>query len=102
MSNKLLTIDDFNAIEAGSVFMHGITHNNTEELYMTNNDINRELFYVAKKGYGNDFAVYVLWNDKTISTADVCCYGDKVRDKEAIKKLINCDDEVIKRYRRQK
>jgi len=95
----MLTIIDFDKIPYGTVFAQGTERNAPGEIYMTDYFHNRMLKWVAKKGWGNDFAVYVSWDDK--STYQECAEcGDKVMDIDTVKRLIKCDDEVIKRYRK--
>lgn len=95
----ILTMAEFEELPDGEVFAKGKEKNMPDGIYMTDYFHGRVLKWVAKKGWGNDFAIYVSWDDK--STWQECAEcGDKVNDKDTVKRLINCDDEVLSRYRR--
>lgn len=94
---QTLTIDQFNSFLPGRVFATGTLPNSPEGLFMTNSDQNRELRWVAKKGYGNDWAVYCYWSNEEIEW--IANHGDKVCSEDNIKKCVPCEDEVFKRYR---
>lgn len=59
----------------------------------------KPLKIIVVKGYINDWAIYVESIDKDMNYDEVKNEGNKIYSKEAIKLLIDCDDEVLKRYR---
>ena len=97
--DTILTLELFNNLPDGKSFARGIAENSTNGIFMNCRDAGRMLKWIAKKGYGNDFAIYCLWDDLH-SYEDVLSFGEKIFDKEVIKRLINCDDAVLQRYRR--
>lgn len=95
----LITEEIFLKLQHGEVFASGIEQNSIDGIFMVRSNAGRLLRWIAKKGYNQDFAIYVGWEDQT--TADsVMRHGDKVTNTEIIKRLLNCDDEVLKRMRR--
>lgn len=90
-----MTIEVFNKIVSGTVFATGVLPNSPEGLYMTNSG--GELRWIAKKGYGDDWAIYCHWsyNDEEWIKE----HGDKVISETHIKRCVPCDDEVFKKYR---
>lgn len=62
---------------------------------MTNSG--EELKWIAKKGFGNDWAIYIHWAHKSEEWIER--HGDKVRSEDNIKKLTPCDKAVFEKYR---
>ncbi len=93
----MLTLENFNKINNGSVFANGVLKNSPDELYMTNFNLGKKVKWLAKKGYGNDWAVYCHWDEYSLEYVEK--NGDKVTSKENILKCIQCDEEVLKLYR---
>ena len=93
---KTLTKEQFDLIPRGEVFATGILPNSPSGLFMTNNFYGN-LRWVAKKGYGYDWAIYCHWeeHDKEWVTA----HGDKVTGEEHIKRCVPCEEEVFSLYR---
>lgn len=98
MSNDILTIDKLKAIPPGTIFSEGITSNDPEGIYMTDSNVGRKLYWVAKRGEIHDWTIYIHWADK--GRQFVIDAGDKVTGEANIKKLVPCDDEAYKIYRR--
>lgn len=92
---KELTEEEFKKIPRGEIFATGVLPNSPEGLFMT--DGGGELRWIAKKGYGYDWAIYCHWADWTESR--IASNGDKVTMKENIKKCVPCTDEVFNLYR---
>lgn len=99
-----LSLEDFNRIPDGEVFAKG-------ELPDDHNGINmvgtgRMLRWLAKKGYGNDWAIYCYWAKLTITPypptdwSYIAKNGDKVKDIDNIKRCITVSDVVIQLYRK--
>jgi len=91
----MLTIEKFNEMPDGEIFGKGIVTDNPEGVNMTNSG--DKLKWVAKKGGGDDWAIYIHQADS--STDYIKRYGDKVKGESNILKLIPCDKEVLKKYR---
>ena len=90
----MLTIEEFRAIPDGEVFKTGITTDNSEGINMTNSG--RQLRWVAKKGHGDDWAIYIHWGFN--SEEYIKQSGDKVSDNDNIVKLVPCSEEVLNKY----
>lgn len=92
----MITIDDFEWIPNGEIFDRGTTTDNDEGVNMTNSG--NKLTWIAKKGGGNDWAIYVHFagHDEEF----VKEHGQKISDKDNIRKLISCDDEMMTKYRK--
>lgn len=91
----MLTIEKFNEVPNGAIIAMGISPNSEDGTFMTNSG--GELRWVAKKGYGNDWAVYCYWSHASIEY--VMQHGDKVTSESNIKKCVPCTDEVFNLYR---
>jgi len=92
---EVLTKEQFDLLPAGKVFASGVLPNSPEGLFMT--DSGGELRWVAKKGHGDDWAIYCHWSSYTVEY--ITKYGDKVVTRKNILKCIDCDQEVFKAYR---
>jgi hypothetical protein len=92
---ELLTEEKFKAIPRGSIFATGVLPNSPDGLFMTNSG--GELRWIAKKGYGQDWAIYCHWVDW--SELEIASNGDKVTNEHHIKRCVPCDDVVLKLYR---
>ena len=65
---------------------------------MTNTNIGKKLLWVARRGGGpSDWAIYTHWQEMGIDY--VLSNGDKVRDRENVKKLVPCTKEALDEYR---
>jgi len=91
----MITKELFDQLPHGEVFSTGVLPNSEEGLFMTRDG--GFLRWVAKKGYGNDWAIYCHWSDKTPEW--VAENGDKVYNKSHITKCVPCDENVLKLYR---
>lgn len=92
-----LTLKMLDEITPSSVFAKGITTNSPDGIYMTNNDLGKNLLWVAKRGRINDWAIYIHWAER--GEDYVIDHGDKVTSPSNIKKLVPCTDEAFNRYR---
>ena len=92
-----LTIEHLNNMEASLPFSSGIIENSPEGVYMTNNRVGDKLLWIAKRGRINDWAIYIHWEES--GEAYVLNHGDKIRQREDIRKLVPCTDEAFKNYR---
>lgn len=91
----MLTIEKFNEMPYEEIFGKGLTTDDSEGINMTNSG--NKLKWIAKKGGGDDWAIYIHLADS--STDYIKKYGDKVKSENNILKLIPCDKEVLKKYR---
>ena len=55
------------------------------------------LRFVAVKGYGDDWAIYV--GKRNNSNEEVASTGDKITSERAVKLLVPCTDEAFLKYR---
>jgi len=92
----MVTTDDFNKIPYGEIFDRGIATDNAEGINMTGSG--NKLKWIAKKGGGNDWAIYLHFaghNEDFIRE-----HGQKITDKDIVRKLIVCDDQMMEKYRK--
>jgi len=97
-----LTKKEFDKIERGQIFASGVLPNSPTGLFMTdtggNFDLRKtHLRWIAKKGYGYDWAIFCHWDGFT--ELEVASIGDKVTSKQNIQKCVPCDDDVLNLYR---
>lgn len=75
----------------------GITTNDPDGIFMADIDLHRELLWIAQRGYGNDWTIYVHW--ATNGLEFVKHNGDKVKSHHNIIKLVPCTPDVLALYR---
>ena len=92
---KKMTLEDFNKIPAGDVISTGVQPNSPEGIFMTRDE--GELRWVAKKGYGDDWAIYCHWSTHSVDW--ILQHGDKIVNKNHIQLCMPCEDEVFNKYR---
>ncbi len=95
MKDEKLTLEQFNNIPYRHVMGSGVITNSPEGIYMTTSG--GSLKWIAKKGGGNDWAIYIHWHTSTDDF--ILTQGDKVVREEDIKKCVPCTDEVFNLYR---
>jgi len=93
----MLTIDIFDKIPAGKIFLTGELSNEPGGLYMTDSNIGGKLTWIAKKGYNYDWCIYCHWS--MWSVEHIARHGEKVVGEVHIQRCVPCDNEVFKRYR---
>jgi len=93
----MMTIERFNKIQDGAIFLTGELLNEPGGLYMTDFNKGKSLTWVAKKGYGDDWCIYCYWG--YWSYEDIAKSGDKVIQEDHIRMCVPCDDKVFSRYR---
>lgn len=89
-----LTAEIIDELKPG-IFATGTISDNPEGVNMTNSG--RLLRWVAVRGYGPDWAVYVHWAEN--DTDYVAQSGDKVCTDDNVHKLIYMDESAFERYR---
>ena len=93
----MLTKKQLELLPPGTVFRVGVSINKPDDLYMTNDNIGKELLWVAKRGQIHDWAIYVHWKER--GEEFVTQMGNKLQNKELIQKLVPCDEEALALYR---
>lgn len=96
MDNKL-TAKMLDELKPG-IFVEGFTIDDPDHIYLagTGNLIK----WVAVRGTIADWAIYTENPfDAFITFAQVRDWGHKLHNREYIKKLVDCDDEALERYR---
>jgi hypothetical protein len=91
----MLTIQQLKDMEPDTIFATGTAKDEPGSLNMARTG--QELHWVAIRGGIHDWAIYVApadWEDEHIASS-----GDKVHDRENIKKLVECDEEALGMYR---
>jgi hypothetical protein len=93
---NMITLEYFETIPAGQVFDSGIMADSAEGLHMQGTG--RLLRWLAKKGYGNDWAIYCFWEFASLEYIET--HGQKVTTEVNIRRVLPCTDEVFKLYRK--
>lgn len=93
----VLTITKFRTIPAGSIIASGEIENSPQGIYMTDSRLGDKMIWVAKKGYANDWCIYIHWAENGIDYA--LSNGDKVNNDSNIRKLVPCENDVFNSYR---
>ena len=91
----MMTIEEFDKLPLDEIFATGVLPNSEEGLFMTRGGGN--LRWVAKKGWGHDWAIYCHWENKSVEWIKES--GDKVTSPVNIQKCVPCDAEVFNLYR---
>lgn len=92
----MLDIETLNIIPENTIFGTGIVLDNPKGININNS--NKELRWVAIKGYGyNDWCIYAHLSENNMT--EVKRNGNKVYFESNIRKLVPCTDEVFKKYR---
>ncbi|KKM16266.1 hypothetical protein LCGC14_1687620 [marine sediment metagenome] len=91
----MLTFDIFKLYPDGEIFDEGVLPNSPDGLFMT--ESSGRLKWIAKKGCGNDWAIYCHRPDK--SSDWIAQHGDKVRYEDNIRRCVSCEDSVFNLYR---
>ena len=89
-----LTPEDIKNMKPG-IFAEGIALDNQYGINMFRTG--KQLRWVAVRGGAPDWKIYCHYIEK--SKEEVTSNGDKVCDKETIRKLVPCTDEAFKMYR---
>lgn len=88
---KQLTKEILDKMEPETIIGYGVS----TTLNLISDD--RPLKWVAVRGYAPDWAIYAHEAHQT--TEFVMQSGDKIHNRETIKRLIPCDEEALKSYR---
>lgn len=94
---RMLTLQQLKDMKEG-IFAQGETVDSPEGANMANTG--KTIKWVAVRGHINDWAIYT--DNPYMPRSDfegVARMGDKIHDRETVKKLVPCDDEALKMYR---
>lgn len=94
----MLTLQKLQSIQPDTAFASGTCTNSPEDIYMTSSNIGKQMSFVAVKGYNNDWAIYIGWAH--LSLDHIRSNGDKLQNRDYIKKLVPCDEDALRAYRR--
>lgn len=93
-----MTIEEFNKIPLGEIFLRGEIENSYEGIKMFDYYQNCLLTWIAKKSDGDEsWAIYCYW--RGVSEYFIKVNGHKIKDKDQIIKLVSCDQEMLSKYR---
>lgn len=100
----MMNLKEFEQLPPNAIIARGETTNSPDGIYMVDSNKGRELKWIAKKGTGDDWAIYTYWkfhDGIKIETTDIFIlqHGEKVRDRKNISRLVPCEKEVLHRYR---
>lgn len=90
-----LTLQKLMETEPDTIFASGLIVDSPKGINMINSG--KMLRWVAVRGRIHDWAIYCDYEEK--SEEEVKNYGEKVRNEENIKKLVDCSSEVFEMYR---
>lgn len=91
----MLTLQQLKDMEPDTIFATGETTDGYDAVNMYGKG--QELRWVATRGGIHDWAIYIApkdWPEALIKSN-----GDKVHNRESIKKLVPCDDAALEMYR---
>lgn len=97
MTEKIKITKDMLKEKGSKLLATGLTTNNVIKHYSWGND-NKPLKFVVKKGFVDDWCIYVESMEETQNYDMVEKFGNKISPQTA-KILVDCDEEVLKRYR---
>jgi predicted heme/steroid binding protein len=95
MKDKILTLQKLKDMRPFKIFASGTVIDNSNGVNMSGSD--KLLRWVACRGSTYDWSIYIHWAE--YSNEIVHDMGDKVTDKNNIKKLVPCDNEAFEAYR---
>lgn len=91
----MLTLQMLEAMPSGTIFAQGKIVDSPKGINMDNTG--QLLSWVAKKGGGDDWAIYCHFADHSIDY--IVHHGNKVTSKQNILTLVPCNEEALERYR---
>ncbi len=92
---KRITKNKFYKFLPGEIFASGET--TPEEVGLGKNGYSKEVYWIAVKGKGKDWAILYAWSSGEKFIRD---YGDRLRGDENIRKLVDVDDAVLALYQK--
>lgn len=91
----MITLADFKKIPYGEIFRSGVVIDDPTRINIFQSG--QRIKWIAMKGGGNDWTIYADFEGN--SDKIICQLGRKVTNKDVVRKLIECDQEVMDRYR---
>jgi hypothetical protein len=91
----MITLQQFEEFPNGEIFARGELPNSPDGIFMTRDG--GILKWIAVKGFGDDWTIYCHWNFQTDDY--IKKHGDKIILEPNIKKCVDCDDKVFRKYR---
>lgn len=91
----MLTLQQLKDMEPDTIFATGETTDGYDAVNMYGKG--QELRWVATRGGIHDWAIYIApknWSEEMVKSN-----GDKVHNRESVKKLVPCDDKALGMYR---
>lgn len=92
---KRITKNRFFKLMPEEIFASGESTDNAEGINISNTG--KDIYWIAMKGKGKDWAVYYAWNSGLKFIKD---FGEKVRNIDVVKNLFEVDDDVLALYRK--
>ena len=93
----MLTLERLKKFGDNEIIRHGGINDSPDGINMSNSGDQLKWVAVAGNGY-HDWTIYCHWAERDIEW--VVRHGDKVTREEHIKRLVPCDDEALKMYRK--
>lgn len=91
----MLTLQDLKSMEPDTIFATGTINDSPTGINLTNSG--RTLRWVACRGGIHDWAIYAHTDNH--DKYWIKARGDKVHNRESVKKLVPCDDNALRMYR---
>lgn len=93
----MLTKEEYDKIPIGTIFREGISTNSSSGIYMTDNDLDRLLKWVAIKRI-EGWCIYIEWKSKPCDSEWIAKWGNKVNDTMNVYKLVPCEPAILQLY----
>lgn len=97
MSPPILTVEMLESMDPYSVIASGVVDNSPEGIFVTRYHPEEKVMWVAKRGYIHDWTIYYHW--EKYEQRYVLEHGDKLFNRETIRRLVPCTDEAFLLYR---
>ena len=91
----MLTIEKLRGMSPDRIFASG----RAELMDYWDANKTMQVDWVACRGGIHDWAIYAILSSEKWSNERIASFGDKVRNREEIKKLVPCDEGAMKMYR---
>ncbi len=107
MKKVLLTLEHLKTMSPKTIIAQGVIKNNPEGFFVTRENLDRDIRWIAQRGNFHDWTIYYGW-DKSIENDPegvpigfdmILSNGDKMYNKDIIRRCVPCTDEVFQMYR---
>lgn len=103
----MLTLEQLKAMPPGTCFAEGITTNDPQGYFVTREHPSRKMYWIAKRGEIPDWTIYCGWAEyqpgdspfAPIGKEMILRTGDKVTNRDVIRKLVPANEDAFKMYR---